>query len=122
MTEHRRATRQKSFLQGRIYFNNRRASIDCIIRDISATGAKLTFSSAVETPATVELYIPNRDETRPARVAWRRGDEAGLEFVSPSVPVPDSELSTRIQKLEEEISEVRSALAELRAELKRLTA
>ena len=29
--------RQKSFLRGCLYFNNRRTSLDCLIRDISET-------------------------------------------------------------------------------------
>ena len=49
LKERRAATRQKSFLQGRIYFNNRRTSVDCLVRDISETGAKLTFAAAVTT-------------------------------------------------------------------------
>lgn len=117
MVEHRKAPRQKSLLQGRVYFNNRRSSIDCIVRDISATGAKLTFSSAVETPAVVELYIPNKDETRPARIVWRRGEDVGLTFISASES--DLDLSARVERLEEEIKELRGALAELRKELKR---
>ncbi len=120
MAEHRRAARQKSFLQGRIYFNNRRSSVDCVIRDISPTGARLTFSSGVETPALVELHVPNKEETHSAKVAWRRGDEMGLEFVTAGPQVAEAELSARLQRLEEDVREVRSALAELRAELKRL--
>src|ERR1700733_14708541 len=33
--QRRRVARQKSFLRGCIYFNGRRASVDCLIRDIS---------------------------------------------------------------------------------------
>ena len=50
MTERRSVSRQKSFLQGRIFFNNRRTSVDCLIRDISPYGARLIFSDAVTTP------------------------------------------------------------------------
>ena len=128
MTEHRRAARQTSFMQGRIYFNNRRSSVDCLIRDISATGAKLKFSSAVETPALVELHIPTKEETHSAKVMWRRGEEMGVKFMSPNAPVslvadrdPGSDLLDRIRKLEEEVSEMSTAVAELRAALKRLT-
>ena len=35
MNDRRTRTRQKSFLQGRIFFNNRRASLDCLVRDFS---------------------------------------------------------------------------------------
>src|SRR4051812_14497247 len=78
MPERRSSTRQKSFLQGRIYYNNRRASVDCLVRDISDTGAKLVFSSAVTIPDVVEIYLSNKDEVRRARVQWRRGDEVGI--------------------------------------------
>ena len=39
MQEKRSSGRQKSFLQGRIFFTHRRNSIDCLIRDISDQGA-----------------------------------------------------------------------------------
>ena len=60
--ERRKVTRQKSFLRGMIYFNNRRNVVDCLIRDISPYGARLIFSDAVTTPDQLDVYIPS---------AWR---------------------------------------------------
>src|SRR3954467_8687710 len=80
MRERRTSTRQKSFLQGRIFYNNRRASVDCLVRDVSATGAKLVFSSVVAIPDVVELWLSNKEEARRVRVQWRRGDEIGVTF------------------------------------------
>src|SRR5579871_4465593 len=80
MNERRRIARQKSFLQGRVFFNNRRTSVDCLIRDFSELGARLKFSGAVATPEVIELHIPNKDETYRARVQWRNGDEMGVSF------------------------------------------
>ena len=45
MSERRISTRQKSFLRGCIQFNHRRTTIDCLVRDISDTGARLIFSA-----------------------------------------------------------------------------
>jgi len=59
-TERRRIARQKSFLRGMVYFNNRRSVADCLIRDISAFGARLIFSDTITTPDTMDLYIPRR--------------------------------------------------------------
>jgi hypothetical protein len=70
--ERRTLTRQKSFLQGRIYFNNRRSSIDCLVRDYSETGARLKLSETVTVPEVMELYIPIAKRHR-ARVEWRSG-------------------------------------------------
>ena len=80
MTERRSGSRQKSFLQGRIFFNNRRTSVDCLIRDFSEHGARLKFSGMTATPDVVELYIPNKDESYRATVQWRNADEIGVGF------------------------------------------
>ncbi len=118
MEDRRISTRQKSFLQGRIYFNNRRSSIDCLIRDISETGAKLVFSDAVAIPDIIELYIPNKDETHRARVLRRIGVEVGVAFESEGSTslVPDAapaDLPERVQKLESEFAKLQRKLNEL---------
>ena len=125
MAERRSSARQKSFLQGRIYFNNRRSSVDCLIRDYSETGAKLKFSETVAVPEAIELYIPNKEEIHRARVQWRSGDEMGIAFGeevrSPSV-VQDAgpvDLATRVQALETEVASLKRALNELRSGIRK---
>src|SRR3954465_5789330 len=78
--ERRRMARQKSFLRGMIYFNNRRNAVDCLVRDISPYGARLIFSDAVTTPDVLELYIPQKEQTLRVQVIWRHGQEAGVAF------------------------------------------
>jgi hypothetical protein len=122
MGERRGATRQRSFLRGCIYFNNRRTAIDCLIRDVSPAGARLIFSEAVSVPAVVDLYIAHKEETLRAHVQWRHGDEAGVAFAkggrAPApAPAPDHELADRVQKLESEIVALRKMLKRLKSEL-----
>src|ERR1700680_295462 len=124
MAKQRAAGRHKSFLKGRIYFNNKQSSIDCLIREISEGGARLTFSDSVATPDVVELYIPNKDETYRAKVKWHKGDEMGVAFVRSGVTDASSvsgaatpDLSERVQILEGEVATLRRILNELRAEL-----
>ena len=124
MDERRLGTRQKSFLQGRIYYNNRRASIDCLVRDISPTGARLKFPGPVTAPELVELYIPNKDEFYRAQVQWNRGDEIGVHFIrdeAESAPaaggsLPEAGLTERMQKLEAEVAGLKRIIKELKAE------
>ena len=78
--ERRKITRQKSFLRGTIYFNNRRNAVDCLIRDISPYGARLIFSAAVTTPDVLDLYIPQKEQTLRIHVIWRHGQEVGVAF------------------------------------------
>src|SRR5580704_16017296 len=80
MTERRTAARKKSFLQGRIFFNNRRTSVDCLIRDFSEHGAKLKFASTTVTPDLVELFVPAKEESYRAKVVWRNAEEIGVCF------------------------------------------
>ena len=45
----------KSFLRGRI--NNGLTDVDCLVRDISAAGATLSFSRAITMPAIIDLHF-----------------------------------------------------------------
>jgi hypothetical protein len=125
MTEHRSHLRQKTFLQGRVYFNNRRSSLDCIVRDMSDEGARLKVSNSVALPEVVELHIPNRDETYRAKIQWRSGDELGLTFdqkgESPSlVPnAPSADLAGRVRRLEAELATLQRKVHELQNELRK---
>lgn len=125
MEERRSLLRNRSFLQGRIYFNNRRSSVDCLVRDYSEAGAKLKFPDSVTVPESVELYIPNREEMLRAKVEWRVGNELGVSFGeevrAPSI-APDAaqgDLVARVQKLEEEVAALRRAVNELRTGIRK---
>jgi hypothetical protein len=124
--ERRQYPRQKSFLQGRIYFNNRRSSVDCLIRDYSERGARLKFSEAITVPEAIELYVPNRDEIYRARVEWRNGSEMGVSFSddmqstsTASDAAHGGDLAARVLRLETEVAALKRIVNELRAEHRR---
>jgi hypothetical protein len=125
MAERRTSARQKSFLQGRIYFNNRRSSVDCLIRDYSEAGARLKFSERVAVPEGIELYIPNKEEIRRARVEWRNGNEMGISFAeevrapSAAPEPPQGDLATRVLALEAEVASLKRLLNELRSGMRK---
>jgi hypothetical protein len=121
MAERRHAPRKRSFLRGCVYFNKRRGAMDCLIRDLSEAGARIIFSSAVNVPDVVELYIPQKEETIRARVKWRHGDEVGLAFPAAAARAAaapaDDDLAQRVDKLETEIAALRRMLKQLKNEL-----
>jgi hypothetical protein len=80
MHERRKAKRERSFLRSRIYFNNGRNRMDCLIRDISYEGARVIFSEPADVPDEVQLYIRHRKRLVLARVRWRHADKLGLSF------------------------------------------
>jgi hypothetical protein len=113
-------------LQGRIFFNHRRTSVDCLIRDFCEHGARLTFSSMTATPDVVELYIPNKDESYRAKVQWRNANEIGVGFEHdaaspPLVPeAPPADLSARIHKLEHALASLQRKFNELQAVVRQI--
>ena len=121
MSERRRASRQKSFLRGCIYFNKRRSVADCLIRDISDEGAKIIFSDTISIPDVIELYIPQKEQTLRAQVQWRHGNELGVTFgdVAPALsqPVEAGDLAARVAQLETEMAAMRRLLKRLKAEV-----
>jgi hypothetical protein len=126
MSERRSSSRKRTFLQGRIYFDRRRTSVDCLVRDISDEGARLKFAHALPvTPEVFELYIPYKDESFRAHVQWRVGDEIGVTFevADDASLAPDAApvgLVQRIKKLERDLSTLRRKFNELASVMRQL--
>ena len=111
MIERRSIVRHKTFIKGRIYFNKRRSSMDCIVRDVTDNGSRLEFSDSVTLPETFELYMPNKDEYFQARIEWRKGNNIGVSWTpeDTSNPRPESgrsdrHLADKVARLEREIA------------------
>jgi hypothetical protein len=123
MPERRITSRQKSFLQGRIFYNHRRSSVDCLVRDVSDTGAKLVFGGTVNIPDVVELYHSNTDEVRRAKVQWRKGNEMGVDFNDDPADAgtASGDLIGRVIKLERDCASLKRVVNELRTEMRRMT-
>jgi hypothetical protein len=72
--------RQRTILEGRIVFNNRFSLIECAVRDLSDTGARIAFSHPITIPQEFEIEIPNKKFSRWAWVVWSNGKEYGITF------------------------------------------
>lgn len=58
------------------------AARQCVVRDISTTGAKITLEGANTLPARLRLAFARDARTgRNCQVVWRRGNSAGIKFV-----------------------------------------
>jgi len=78
MNERHRSRRQTRYLRGRVYFNNGRKSLPCLIRDVAYEGARIILTDPADIPNEIDLYIPKRKRIAHASVRWRHGDKLGL--------------------------------------------
>lgn len=81
--EHRTTQRRTTLKAGHIMFNGGRSSIDCTVRNLSRSGAKLLVASVIGIPDTFDLVLPNTHK-QPCRLAWRKAKEIGVEFILPA--------------------------------------
>jgi len=77
MTEKRRAPRLRTFKGGSITFGLA-PSIDCVVRNLSETGAQLAVQAAVRVPDEFTLLIKPEMTKRACRVVWRKADKIGV--------------------------------------------
>jgi PilZ domain len=74
---------RKSLQQpGWITFEGGFAARQCLVHDMSTTGAKLTIDDPNALPAKLRLALTRDARTgRNCEVVWRRGNSVGIKFV-----------------------------------------
>jgi len=81
MDKRRSSNRLRTLLEARIVFNNRFSLIECTVRNLSQTGARIAFPHPIEIPPEFELEIPRREMSLRAKVVWSDGKEHGIRFI-----------------------------------------
>ena len=78
----KREARKSLYQPGWITLEGGFAARRCVVRDLSASGAKLTVEDPNTLPAKLRLAF-SRDARngRPCEVVWRRGQTVGIKFV-----------------------------------------
>ena len=71
--------RQKVLRRGKITYQN--FEIECQVRDLSSTGAKLRLAGDVTVPSCVKLTILPEKITRMVQVCWRDELLLGVRFM-----------------------------------------
>lgn len=79
-TEQRGEQRRKALKGGRIVFNNAASSIDCLVRDMSASGARLQVESVLGIPDEFTLVLADGSPPRQCTVRWKQARSIGVAF------------------------------------------
>ena len=77
--EKRTSSRRRVYKGAHISFGGMSASIDCVVRNYSETGARLAMQSTVGVPDAFEL-VRQGFPPRHCRVVWRHASELGVAF------------------------------------------
>ena len=78
--EHRINPRHRTLKGGKISYANETCVVDCVIRNLSPTGASLVVPMTVGIPSSFTLVDAHGGTRHPAEVVWRRGDRIGVHF------------------------------------------
>jgi hypothetical protein len=76
----RRARRSRTFLSAKIIMPNGNSVIDCVVRDVSRSGARIKVDEVAVVPAQFGLLIGSENQRERCRVVWRRPTEIGVTF------------------------------------------
>ena len=117
MLERRQHFRGRVYYGGRIAFNARNSTMDCIVRNFTPSGAKIEFTNAAILPDEVDLTIGCKGLAFLARIMWRRQHEAGFGFRRPrhlhvSIPL---DLALRLRANERANTALRMHVERLRS-------
>lgn len=117
VTESRSQVRVRTFLKGRIVFNNGNSTFDCLVRDLSGTGAKLVLTQTATLPEVFDLHILHKGAIYRAQIRWRRTDQIGVRFLDADAQqgAGADTVEVRLKQLEVENEALRDEIDKLRA-------
>jgi hypothetical protein len=76
----RRAARVRTFVGGRIVFHDGAYSYNCIVRDLSDSGARIEIPAARLIPRRFHFLTSREEAAYDAELVWRTQTMAGVKF------------------------------------------
>ena len=78
MQQERSAQRRRVLKAGQILFGA--SAIDCVVRNISATGACILLKSPLWFPESFVLAVASDGVSRRCHIVWRKDGQIGIAF------------------------------------------
>lgn len=94
-TDERRSSRKRTLFSGKITYSEGAHSLDCTIRDLSETGARISLAKGQGIPSEVYLIDIRNRMAYEAKVEWCRAPDFGLVFLKthPVTAITDPRLA-----------------------------
>ena len=118
MLDRRQSARDKVIYGGLAEVDESGATRECVVRNISETGAHLEFSNLVKLPKEkMSLTIARKGRSFLARVVWWRDNFVGIAFSSDRpYELPVSDIEERLRKSEKKKRQLQRRINELLGE------
>jgi len=84
--ERRSAPRRRTLKGALVVFDHHQRALDCLVRNLSDSGAILTLDSTRDVPDRFEILLPHDHLMAEARAVWRTYKEVGVEITGPWRP------------------------------------
>src|SRR5262245_60436741 len=122
MEERRKEARVSTLKSGKIVFDNKLPAIDCLIRNLSESGACLQVNSTKGLPDGFGLLIDGAEEALSSRVVWITDTRLGIEFgaasateqlqdaIKTDAPGPSGKANRASEPVRDELLTLRAAL------------
>jgi hypothetical protein len=118
MLDRRQSARDKVIYGGLAEVGESGATEECVVRNISETGAHLEFSNLVRFPKEkMSLTIARKGRSFLAKVVWWRDNFVGIAFSSDRpYELPVSDIEERLRKSEKKKRQLQRRINELLGE------
>jgi PilZ domain len=110
--EHERgAPRRRVLKAAQIVYEGGQTVIECMIRDISDSGAKIDTEVALALPVWFWVVLPD-GERRPAQLVWQNANLLGVHFTDrrPGAEAGRPALIARIAEIEKQLAALRAEI------------
>jgi hypothetical protein len=118
MLDRRQSARDKVIFGGVAEIDEHGGKRECVVRNISATGAHIEFSNTVKLPKEkLSLTIARKGRSFLAKVIWWRDNFVGVAFSSEQpYELPVSDLEERLRRSEKKKRQLQRRINELLGE------
>lgn len=82
MFDRRTSPRERVIFGGVIGTDEKNSKVECIVRNISGSGANIELPSSERVPEKFSIAIPKTGRSFVAKLIWWRANRAGVEFES----------------------------------------
>jgi antitoxin (DNA-binding transcriptional repressor) of toxin-antitoxin stability system len=114
IVERRKQQRLRSLLGGRVSFNQKNSTLDCIVRNLSEDGALLVVSDAVALPNAFDLDIARHQRSYVARIRWRDGERVGVAFdTQAAADIVPLDMARRLKHCEQDNARLKTRIRQL---------